>query len=97
MPEMKIDRTRILYKLHERDYLDKLHRAIKEGLIGTLRNEYLLQKPIREPYEKYSKDVKEFISLPIFHAIVDMMTANLLSSTTEKFIHEICDVIEEIQ
>lgn len=36
-----ISKEKILYHLHEREYLRKLHTDIKTGLIGTLRNEYL--------------------------------------------------------
>ncbi len=92
---MKIDRNWLLCKLEDKDYMDILHRQIKEGLVGTLRNEYMLTKPIREPYEKYAEQVKTFVTLPIFHAIVDMMTANLLHSTGKKFVDLICDVIDE--
>ena len=92
---MKIDRDRILYKLEEKKYVDILHRQIKEGLVGTLRNEYLLQKPVREPYKQWSEQAKIFLSLPIFHALVDMLTANLLYNTERKFIDLICDVLDE--
>ena len=92
---MKIDRNWLLCKLADKDYMDILHRQIKEGLVGTLRNEYMLTKPIREPYEKYAEQVNTFVTLPIFHAMVDMMTANLLHSTGKKFVDLICDVIDE--
>jgi hypothetical protein len=92
---VKIDRDYVLYKLEEKDFMDILHRQIKEGLVGTLRNEYMLTNPMREPYEKYAEQVHTFVPLPIFHAIVDMMTANLLHSTGRKFIDLICDVLED--
>jgi len=94
---MKINITQVMNKLYERDYLDKLHRTIKEGLIGSLRNEYLMQKPLREPYEKYVSEVNEFISLPIFHAVIDMMTANLINVVAKELTSEILNAIEEIK
>ena len=93
--EGMIDRQKLLWKLNERDYLHKLHRTIKEGLIGTLRQEYIMGKPALKPYEEHSKDVEQFVNMPTFHALVDMMTAQLLYATSEKFVHEICDTIDE--
>lgn len=92
---MKIDRNKLLYDLEKEDFMDLLHRQIKEGLVGTLRNEYLMKKPMREPYEKWNDEANQLISLPIFHALVDMMTSNILHSTGEKFINLICDVLEK--
>jgi hypothetical protein len=90
-----IDRIKLLYRLEEQDFMNELHRTIKEGLVGTLRNEYMLKKPIRVPYEVWNQTTREFLAIPVFHAVVDMMTANLLHSTGEKFINLICDVIEK--
>lgn len=92
---MKIDRNKLLNKLDEHDFMDKLHRLIKEGLVGSLQNEYLVRRPIRIPYEVYSDVTKELFASPVFHALVDMMTANLLHSTGEKFVNIICDVLEK--
>lgn len=94
--EKKINITQVMNKLYKKNYLDKMHRTIKEGLVGSLRNEYILQKPIREPYEKYSEEVNCFISLPILHAIVDMMAANLLHFVSRELISEVLNVINEI-
>ena len=93
---MKIDKTILLNKLHEKEYIRKLHRSIKEGLIGSLKNEYLLKKPMDYPYEQYSKETNTFIGLPILHAMIDMLTASFIHSATEKLLEEILDTIEEI-
>lgn len=94
---MKIDKNQIMHKLYERDYIDKMHRVIKEGLIGSLHNEYILQKPLREPYEKYNAEVDQFVSLPIFHAMVDMMVANLLNFVSENLVYEVLNAIEAVE
>ena len=93
---MKINITQVMNKLYERNYMDKMHRTIKEGLVGSLRNEYLMKKPLREPYEKYVAEVNEFIPLPIFHAIIDMMTANLLNFVAKELTSEILNTIEDL-
>ena len=92
---MSINITRVMNKLYDRDYIDKIHRTIKEGLIGSLRNEYLMTRPLREPYEKYVAEVNEFVSLPFFHAVVDMMTANLLHSFAKELTAEILNTLDE--
>jgi hypothetical protein len=88
---------KIMNKLYERNYIKKLHKEIKTGLIGTLKDEYTLRKPIGYPYEQYCKETDTFISLPMFHAIVDMMVANLLDSISKTLIYEVLDAIKETQ
>jgi hypothetical protein len=92
-----MNKQQIMNKLYERDYIDKLHRIIKEGFVGSLRNEYLLQKPVREPYEIYVKETNNFLSLPIFHAFVDTLTASLLYSISKELVTEVLSAIEDIE
>ena len=90
----KLNRDRILNELHKQDYLRKLHQTIKEGLIGTLRQEYFMSKPSVTDYKQHNENVERFVNMPILHAVVDMMTANLIHSTSEKLVHEILNVID---
>lgn len=93
---MKINITQVMNELYKRDYLDKMHRTIKEGLVGSLRNEYIMSKPLREPYKKYVEEVNTFVGLPIFHALVDMMVANLLHFVSKELVSEVLNAIEDI-
>jgi hypothetical protein len=90
----KLNRDRILNELHKQEYLRKLHQTIKEGLIGTLRQEYFMSKPSVTDYKQHNENVERFVNMPILHAVVDMMTANLIHSTSEKLVHEILNVID---
>jgi len=92
-----MDRHQVMNKLFERNFMDQVHRNVKEGLIGSLRNEYLLQKPMREPYEQYVQETNTMLSLPIFHAIVDMMTASILNLVSGVLINEVLSAIEDIE
>lgn len=85
------EKERILYRLQENDYMKQLHRDIKEGLVGTLRNEYLMKKPMRKPYEEYVKEVDSLIGIPILHALVDMLVAGILTRVQEKLIDIVVD------
>ena len=84
-------KKKILWQFEESDYIKQWHKEIKEGLIGNLKNEYLMQRPIREPYEKYVEAINDFVGIPIFHAMVDMFIANIIHFQLEKLIDLIVD------
>lgn len=92
----RINREELLWRLHEKDYIRELHSKIREGLVGSLKSEYLMFKPEDMEHKAYSELTNRFVGSPIFRACVDMMVANLVYSTSEKFVHEICDTLEEI-
>jgi len=82
-------KEKILYELEDTDYVREIHKRIKEGLVGSMRSEYILSSIGHEP--KKAEERIEKMMTPIFHAIVDMMTAHLLHTTGKDYIQLIMD------
>ena len=89
----KINKEEVLRKLNERDYLRKLHRVIAEGLVGSMRNEYLMT-PTGDTLERKRETFRMTVA-PVFRAIVDMLTAFLVGAVAEKLVDEVLEVIDE--
>jgi hypothetical protein len=88
-PVEKIDKEQILRILHRNDYIHSLHSKIKAGLIGSLQSQYL-------GYNNYNT-VNKVFETTYFKALVDMFTANLIYSATDKLVEEVIKAVNELR
>jgi hypothetical protein len=88
-PVEEINKEQVLRLLHEKDYIRSLHSKIKEVLIGSLRSQYLGNNNYNQ--------VNIAVETPYFRALVDMFTASLIYSTTDKLVEIVIDTIEALR
>lgn len=76
----------IIRTLYEKDYMNKLHNNITEGIVGNLRNEYFMRNPTA------NLDA-EITASPIFRALARMLVSSFLSIALEKLTDIILDEV----
>ncbi len=82
-----MNKQRIIQILHEREYIKTLHNQIVNGLVGSMKHEYMGVFP------REGRSMERIIS-PILRTMVDMFANNFIYYASEKLVDEILEVIE---